>query len=110
MKYNFDDIALGYEGIVPSNPADIVECIRNDIVGSFSPFDGPFGPKPIIYTDWTTTSRALNTIETYVLNEILQFYGNIHSPSSRTGHQSSCFRHESRKIISDSINAKVFNI
>eukprot|EP01034_Spumella_vulgaris_P024591 gene24590-30957_t len=37
----------------------------------------------------------------------MPFYGNTHTTTSVTGHQSTCFRHEARQIIAESVNAKV---
>jgi selenocysteine lyase/cysteine desulfurase len=36
-------------------------------------------------------------------------YGNTHSSASRTGHQSTSFRHESRQIIAEAVNAHVIS-
>jgi selenocysteine lyase/cysteine desulfurase len=37
----------------------------------------------------------------------MPLYGNTHTTTSITGHQSTCFRHEARQIIAEAVNAKV---
>jgi selenocysteine lyase/cysteine desulfurase len=41
------------------------------------------------------------------LDEVLPFYGNTHTTTSVTGHQSTCFRHEARQLVAESVNAKI---
>lgn len=84
-----------------------VEHIRNDIVGKYHKFEGPYGPKPCIYADWTASGRALKQVENFVAAEVLPFYGNTHTTTSITGNQSTCYRHEARQIIAEATNAKI---
>ena len=85
----------------------VVKALSNDIIGNYAPFEGPFGTKPIVYADWTASGRALSKIESYIQNNVMQYYGNTHTTISITGHQSTCFRHESRQIIAQAVNAKI---
>ena len=41
------------------------------------------------------------------MREVMPLYGNTHTTSSITGHQSTCFRHEARQIVAEAVNAKV---
>jgi selenocysteine lyase/cysteine desulfurase len=84
-----------------------LERLRNDIVGGKSTFQGPYGQRPIIYCDWTASGRCLQSIELYLQKEVLPLYGNTHTTTSITGHQSTCFRDEARKIVAESVNAKI---
>lgn len=84
-----------------------VEDVRNDVVGSFHKFGGPYGDKPCVYADWTASGRALKQVENYIANEVLPFYGNTHTTTSVAGNQSTCYRHEARQIIAEATNAKV---
>ena len=46
-------------------------------------------------------------VEDYIRREVLSLYGNTHTTTSISGHQSTCFRNESRQIIAQSVNARV---
>ena len=43
----------------------------------------------------------------YIAQEVIPLYGNTHTTTSITGKQSTSFRHESRQIIAESVNAKI---
>lgn len=86
---------------------DKVQALRHDIIGAYSKFTTPFGDKPIIYADWTASGRCLSSVESYMRETVLPFYGNTHTTTSISGHQSTCFRHEARQIIAESVNAKI---
>ena len=81
--------------------------IRSEIVGHYSKISTPFGEKPLCYVDWTASGRAINKIESYLQSNVMTLYGNTHTSTSITGHQSTCFRHEARQIIAEAVNAKV---
>lgn len=85
----------------------IVPAIRSDIIGAEATFNGPFGEKPLVYCDWTASGRCLGSIERYLETNVLPLYGNTHTTTSITGHQSTCFRDEARKIVAQSVNAKI---
>ena len=89
-----------------SSPA-LLLSIRENIIGTLKPFESPYGKMPCVYADWTASGRGLRNIESYIINEILPLYGNTHTSTSITGHQSTCFRHEARQIIAQSVNAKI---
>ena len=101
-----EDGAAGESQPRRSEPS-IVPLIRSDIIGADASFIGPFGEKPLIYCDWTASGRCLGSIERYIEKNVLPLYGNTHTTTSITGHQSTCFRDEARKIIAQSVNAKI---
>ena len=35
--------------------------LRDDIIGSYTEFHGPFGEKFLVYSDWTASGRSLGT-------------------------------------------------
>lgn len=62
---------------------------------------------PLIYCDHTASNRALYSIEQYINNVCIPWYGNTHTNTSRTGSQSTAFIAESRQIIAEVHNAKI---
>lgn len=83
-----------------------MEALRNS-VGALQKFESPFGSKPIVYADWIASGRCLESIEQYIQQNVLPYYGNTHTTTSRTGHQSTCFRQEARQIVAECVNAKI---
>lgn len=59
--------------------------LNNSIIGNYSKFRGPFGEKPICYTDWTASGRMVDQIETYLHENVVPLYGNTHTTTSITG-------------------------
>ncbi|CAM9639661.1 unnamed protein product [Chrysoparadoxa australica] len=80
---------------------------RNSLVGRNHPIQTPYGSVPLVYADYTATGRPLAIIERYLADEVLPFYANTHTTTSITGSQSTCFRHEARQIIAESVNARI---
>ena len=84
----FDKTYRSFSGLEDNSPIEekksydsirdndrLLSKLRNDILGSSSKFVSPFGQKQIIYADWTASGRALGSIENFVLEEILPYYG-----------------------------------
>jgi len=84
-----------------------ISKLGNDVIGSLKTFITPYGNRPIVYSDWTASGRGLKHIESYIQHEVITLYGNTHTTTSITGHQSTCYRHESRQIIAQATNAKI---
>ena len=91
----------------PDKKRSIVESLRSSIIGSYEKFSGPFGNRPIIYADWTASGKCVRKVEDYISNNVIPLYGNTHTTTSITGHQTTCFRHEARQIVAEAVNAKV---
>lgn len=49
---------------------DILRTIRQDVIGSGSTMQTPYGEKLIVYTDWTASGRALGRVEDVIKNEV----------------------------------------
>ena len=86
---------------------ELVSFLREDIIGTNAPFRGPYGEKPTLYCDWTASGRCLKSIEGFVQSEVLPLYGNTHTTTSITGHQSTCYRDEARKLVAQAVNARI---
>ena len=87
--------------------SELLDGLRSSITGSCERFTGPFGDRPMVYVDWTASGKCVSKIEAYITDHVIPFYGNTHTTTSITGHQSTCFRHEARQIIAEAVNAKV---
>ncbi|OQR94019.1 cysteine desulfurase [Thraustotheca clavata] len=85
----------------------LLKTMQSSLVGNHVAFDTPFGPRPLIYADFTASGRSLQCIEDYMQSEVLPLYGNTHTTTSITGLQSTCFRHETRQIVAQCVNAKI---
>ncbi len=67
--------------------------------------DGPFGPRPVVYADYTASGRSLGFVEDYIRDVVLPLYANTHTESSGTGLQTTRFREDARRIIAECVGA-----
>ena len=79
--------------------AELIETIRKSVIGSDEVVGGPFGPRRVIYADYTASGRSLSFIEDYLREAVLPLYANTHTESSGTGLQTTRFREDARNII-----------
>jgi selenocysteine lyase/cysteine desulfurase len=77
----------------------LISSIRDSVIGKHDVVDGPFGPRPVIYADYTASGRALSFIEDYIREAVLPLYANTHTESSGTGLQTTRFREDARQMI-----------
>ena len=61
------------------------EYLRDGLIGNKATVDGPFGSHPLIYADYVASGRALQQIESFVLERILPYYSNSHTEASYCG-------------------------
>ncbi|GMR02212.1 MAG: aminotransferase class V-fold PLP-dependent enzyme [Acidimicrobiia bacterium] len=84
---------------------DIIETIRESVIGTQHVVPGPFGPRRVTYADYTASGRCLGFIEDYIRDVVMPLYANTHTESSGTGLQTSRFREDAREIIRSCVNA-----
>ncbi|MBL4800296.1 MAG: aminotransferase class V-fold PLP-dependent enzyme [Emcibacter sp.] len=84
---------------------NLIQQIRQSVIGEGLLFPTAFGLKPLIYSDYTASGRSLTFIEDYITENVLPFYANTHSEASATGRQTTAFREQARGLIAKSLNA-----
>jgi selenocysteine lyase/cysteine desulfurase len=87
----------------PREPS-LIERIRGSVVGDDAVLDGPFGPRRLVYADYTASGRALSFVEDFIRERVLPLYANTHTEASATGRQMTALREEARAIIHRAVN------
>jgi selenocysteine lyase/cysteine desulfurase len=83
---------------------DPIERVRASVIGDDAVLDGPFGPRRLVYADYTASGRALSFIEDFIRARVLPVYGNTHTEASATGRYATGLREDSRRVIHRSVN------
>ncbi len=79
--------------------------IDTRIIAEDHAIQGPYGPRPVTYADYTTPGRSLSFIEDFIREELMPLDANTHTESSGTGLQTSRFREGARRIIKQAVGA-----
>ena len=82
----------------------LIEKIRQSVIGEGQSITTPFGERPLIYADYTASGRALALVEDYIRDSVLPFYANTHSESAYTGRHTTALREQARASIKRAVN------
>jgi selenocysteine lyase/cysteine desulfurase len=78
---------------------DLIDRIRDSVIGDDVLLQGPFGSRRLVYADYTASGRALSFIEDYIRDRVLPLYANTHTEASATGLHMTALREDARRII-----------
>ena len=82
-----------------ANDVSLIEQIRSSVIGDDAVLDGPFGPRRLVYADYTASGRALTFVEDYIRERVLPLYANTHTEASATGMHTTALREDARRVI-----------
>jgi selenocysteine lyase/cysteine desulfurase len=79
--------------------------IRDNVIGEGATIPGPFGPRPLVYADYTASGRCLDFIENAIRQLAAPFYANTHTETSYSGLQTTRLREDARQAIRSAVGA-----
>ena len=84
---------------------DLINHLRQQVIGRGTHIPTPYGSKPLVYCDHTASGRGLASIEKVISRDVLPHYANTHSEASHTGRHTGQLRKWARQTIKEVINA-----
>merc|ERR1711916_166994 len=97
--------ASGTPGVSTCSKKDLIRAVHDGVIGEDVLLYSPFGGyRVMLYADYTASGRALNFIESYMLDEVLPMYGNTHSENSATAAQMHTYVHDARDAVLASVH------
>ena len=81
-------------------PADL----RAQTLGAGAVVETPYGPRPLVYADYTASGRQLAFVEDY-LRSLAPLYANSHTEDSVTGRAATALLHDAETAIKRHVNA-----
>ena len=88
------------------NSSKYISQIYKDTIGNNYIIKSPYGYNNfLIYCDYTSTGRGLNSIEDFIKNKVLTSYANVNSTHNFCSKQTSNLFRESNDILRDYCNA-----
>jgi len=112
---NTTEISAGLSTLMPTHSQehhesqhhddDLINLIRQGVVGQRHSIKTPFGERKLVYADYTASGRFLRQIEDFFDTHIAPLYANTHTEASATGAQTTTLREEARSIIANSVKA-----
>jgi selenocysteine lyase/cysteine desulfurase len=83
----------------------LVEFVRRSVIGETEAVHTPFGPRRVVYADYTASGRSLGFVEDHLRSVVLPLYANTHTETSGTGRQTTRFREDAREIVAEAFGA-----